>query len=170
MWLICEKMFIFAPVVPPKVQQTWGELLNRSWITTLMLEWAKCQNPLSVGVPDSMAQQFPVRFCAMWWGRGRVVEICTFSISMKIRKGFLPIEMENRTCVAIILKRMCGDSGCMVIDIRRSGHLALLQPCCAYRPVGPSSRRNETKFSKQSALAVDKHLRDNQHQSTGRSR
>ena len=98
------------------------------------------------------------------------MEICTFSISMKIRKGFLPIEMENRTCVAIILKRMWVDSGCKVIDIRRGGHLVPLQCCCAYRPVGPSPRRNETKFSKQSALAVDKHLRDNQHQSTGRSR
>ena len=73
-----KKCLSLRLLFPQKGQQTLGELLNRSWITTLMLEWAKCQNPLSVGVPDSMAQQFPVRFCAMWWGRGRVVEICTF--------------------------------------------------------------------------------------------
>jgi hypothetical protein len=30
-----------------------------------------------------------------------------------------------------------------------------------------SSTNNKTKISKQSALAVHKHLRDNQHQSTG---
>ena len=50
---------------------------------------------------------------------------------------------------------------CRVTDISRP-----YLPCPIASQVY-SSTSNKTKISKQSALAVDKHFRDNQHQSTG---
>ncbi len=170
MWPICEKMFIFAPVVPQKRTANMRRIVQSFLYHHIRARVSKMSKPIERGCAwIAWHNSFQCGF-AVWWGRGRVVEICTFSISMKIRKGFRPMKMENQRCVAINIKRMWVDSGCTAMVIRRGGHLVPLQCCCAYRPVGPSSRRNETKFSKQSALAVDKHLRDNQHQSTGRSR
>ena len=170
MWLICEKMFIFAPVVPPKGTANMRRIAQSFLNHHIDVRVSKMSKPIERGCAWKHGTTVPGAVLRDVMRQRTCCGNLHLSISMKIRKGFLPMEMENRTCVAIILKRMWGDSGCMAIDIRRSGHLASLQCCCAYRPVGTISRRNETKFSKQSALAVDKHLRDNQHQSTGRSR
>ena len=62
---------------------------------------------------------------------------------------------------------MDGHNGYLALDSCRGGCQVSLRLCRVHVPTVLFSHENETKFSKQSALAVQQFLSENQHQSTG---